>query len=291
MRSGLDRALPGSRPADGVHWVDSLLRCPCELHNEVTIDRAAATVTCTLENCRLKGRIFPIIDDQPVLVDFDQSVLDEATTIERGAPTLVTRSSSWKHALSLLVFGDKPMARRNAVRFLEMVKARNAHDPVVLVVGGATIGDGAEPLYEEPGIRLIAFDLYRSEQTQFVADAHSIPLAAGTIDGVWIQAVLEHVLSPEKVVAEIYRVLKPGAWFTLRLPSCSRSTRGLTILRGSRKAAIAGCSAVLSASIPVSSGGRLLSCSGQSDMLSPACCAAARRQLRFAQRCLAALSR
>jgi SAM-dependent methyltransferase len=208
MRSTLDQAPPEPRAAGAVEWLDSLLRCP-GLHHEVTIDRAAAQVTCTLEHCPLAGRVFPIIDGQPILVDFPNSVLDEATTVDREAPILVTRSSGWQHSLSLLVFGDKPMARRNAARFLELVKA-GAPSPVVLVVGGGTIGDGAEALYHEPGIRLIAFDIYRSEQTHFVADAHSIPLAEGSIDGVWIQAVLEHVLSPEKVVAEIYRVLRPG---------------------------------------------------------------------------------
>jgi SAM-dependent methyltransferase len=176
----------------------------------VTIDRAAAIVICTCEHCRLKGRVFPIIGDQPVLDDFSNSVLDEATTIERGAPTLAPRISGGQRVLSRLVFGDKPIARRNAARFLRLVRAVGTPDPVVLVVGGATIGDGAEPLYEEPGIRLIAFDVYRSEQTHFIADAHSIPLAEGTIDGVWVQAVLEHVLSPETVVAEIHRVLRPG---------------------------------------------------------------------------------
>jgi SAM-dependent methyltransferase len=209
MRSRLDGSPPEPHALGGVELLDSLLRCPCELHHEVVIDRAAAKVTCTLGHCQLAGRVFPIIDDQPVLVDFANSVLDEATTIERGAPTLVTRSSGARHALSRLVFGDKPEARRNAARFLDMAKAR-ARNPVILVVGGGTIGDGAEALYQEPGIRLIAFDVYRSEQTHFVADAHSIPLAEGMIDGVWVQAVLEHVLSPERVVAEIYRVLKSG---------------------------------------------------------------------------------
>ena len=43
----------------------------------------------------------------------------------------------------------------------------------------------------------------------FVADAHQLPLANNSIDGVVIQAVLEHVLDPEIVVSEIWRVLKP----------------------------------------------------------------------------------
>ena len=35
-----------------------------------------------------------------------------------------------------------------------------------------------------------------------------MPLQSNSFDGVWIQAVLEHVVEPSKVVSEIYRVLK-----------------------------------------------------------------------------------
>jgi ubiquinone/menaquinone biosynthesis C-methylase UbiE len=43
-----------------------------------------------------------------------------------------------------------------------------------------------------------------------VADGHQLPIADGSVDGVWIQAVLEHVLDPSIVVQEIHRVLTPG---------------------------------------------------------------------------------
>jgi SAM-dependent methyltransferase len=43
-----------------------------------------------------------------------------------------------------------------------------------------------------------------------VADAHQIPLATESVDSVVIQAVLEHVLDPAAVVAEVFRVLKPN---------------------------------------------------------------------------------
>ena len=67
-----------------------------------------------------------------------------------------------------------------------------------------------EPFYPEPRIALVAFDIYASPQVQFVADAHHIPLEDGCFDAVIVQAVLEHVLEPGRVVAEIYRVLKPN---------------------------------------------------------------------------------
>ena len=54
------------------------------------------------------------------------------------------------------------------------------------------------------------FAIYASPLTHFVADAHRIPLADASVDAVWIQAVLEHVLDPWQVVAEIHRVLRDG---------------------------------------------------------------------------------
>jgi len=37
-------------------------------------------------------------------------------------------------------------------------------------------------------------------------------------DAVWIQAVLEHVLDPVRVVAEIHRVLRPGGLVYSEIP-------------------------------------------------------------------------
>lgn len=64
------------------------------------------------------------------------------------------------------------------------------------------------PFYEDTRIELVSFDIYASNTVQFVADAHDIPLPDEEFDAVIIQAVLEHVLNPEKVAAEIYRLLK-----------------------------------------------------------------------------------
>jgi ubiquinone/menaquinone biosynthesis C-methylase UbiE len=67
-------------------------------------------------------------------------------------------------------------------------------------------------------VRLLSFDIYASAFTTFVADAHRIPVRDASIDGVWVQAVLEHVLDPVAVVAEIRRTLKPGAWVYAETP-------------------------------------------------------------------------
>jgi SAM-dependent methyltransferase len=146
-----------------------------------------------------------------VLVDFDQSILLESEVLSESGQSPIKRgkSNSLKKMLVLRLFPSNTVAAKNVMRFLELLK-QDISNPTVLVVGGATTGSGTKALYEDPAIRLIAFDIYATPLTQFIADAHTSPLAANSVDAVWIQAVLEHVLDPWRVVAEIYRVLKPG---------------------------------------------------------------------------------
>lgn len=51
-----------------------------------------------------------------------------------------------------------------------------------------------------------------------LATAERLPFADGEMDFVWIFDVLEHVESPEAVLAEVHRVLKPGGGFHIVLP-------------------------------------------------------------------------
>lgn len=101
-------------------------------------------------------------------------------------------------------------AERCAPRFIEDLVKETKGRPRVLIIGGGTIGNGMEALYAHPGLDLLAFDVYASDNCQFLADGHQIPLQTGSVDGVVIQAVLEHVLNPQLVVHEIYRALRPG---------------------------------------------------------------------------------
>ena len=43
-----------------------------------------------------------------------------------------------------------------------------------------------------------------------ICDGHYLPFESNSYDGVWIQAVLEHVVEPDVVVKEIHRILKEG---------------------------------------------------------------------------------
>ena len=115
----------------------------------------------------------------------------------------------WLYRLYKRLLKSNPVGADNAERLLgELAPA--AASPVILEIGGGTPGPGSDALRSAPVGRFISFDVYASPYVDFIADAHEIPLADSSVDAVWIQAVLEHVIDPRRVVEEIHRVLVDG---------------------------------------------------------------------------------
>ena len=104
--------------------------------------------------------------------------------------------------------GPNPVANRMCHTVLRLARERSSL-PLVLVVGGGAIGSGMDALYVDPRVRVVGTDAYVSANTRLVADGHALPFRDGVFDAILIQAVLEHVLEPQRVVDEIHRVLCP----------------------------------------------------------------------------------
>ena len=80
----------------------------------------------------------------------------------------------------------------------------------VLIIGGGTIGSGMDKFLTACKLKEICFesiDVYFSDNLTAIADAHYLPYKDNSFDAVIIQAVLEHVINPQRVVKEIHRVL------------------------------------------------------------------------------------
>lgn len=167
-------------------------------HLDLTFDAQGTLVSCASSN-----RKYRVFQGAPVLLPMSSVAAEEG---DLGS-LVPRRRSPLSRAVSRFINGSNRVAAINAKKFLELLRSKSKR-PRILVVGAGLIGDGSELLYEAADVDVIAFDIYRTEYVQMVADAHSIPLADGSVDGVWIQAVLEHVLVPEKVVGEMHRVLK-----------------------------------------------------------------------------------
>jgi SAM-dependent methyltransferase len=86
------------------------------------------------------------------------------------------------------------------------------------VVGGGTLGAGMAPLLDHPAVDATETDVWLGPRTRLVCDGHDLPFADGTFDAVVCQAVLEHVLDPPRVVAEMHRVLRPDGLLYSEIP-------------------------------------------------------------------------
>lgn len=104
---------------------------------------------------------------------------------------------------------------------------RGVHGRVLDVGCGA--GQVAKAVKRDrPDLTVIGCDVSRSalsaaemdpQGVEFrAAEAEHLPFRDGELDYVWIFDVLEHVDSPELVLREVARVLKPGAGFHIVLP-------------------------------------------------------------------------
>lgn len=200
-----------SRLMQGIEFlldVNALLCCP---RCRSMLDLERDPIRCSNPDCHYAREGFPRASGQPVLIDFERSIFDRAAYADNRGSVMKRDDTGRGLALRLrrMLTGANPVtpekSREMVIRLLQQ-----SPSPRVLVIGGGAIGAGADPLYATPDIRVVGTDVYASPNTNIVADGHFLPFRDTVFDGVWIQAVLEHVLDPSTVVSEIHRVLKPG---------------------------------------------------------------------------------
>src|SRR5947207_1064219 len=180
-------------------------RCGCPL----LLRAPGSEFCCTNDACGPAGpTAFPVLADRwPVLIDFERSIVaPEQVAPPQPTPGSARGTAAVRRRLRRLVRPVNQVAARN-ISTLDRLLHGDA--PLVLVVGGGSIGNGTDGLYDSERLRLLAFDIVASQHVQLVADAHQIPLISGCVDAVVVQAVLEHVLNPWQVIEEVHRVLKP----------------------------------------------------------------------------------
>ena len=189
------------------------LVCPCGLQSPLLKNEKGYSCSNNLCEHFLEKNSFGHYCGVPLLICFDKcdticrqkdyvgnSVKLESNKSQVGKLGLI------KKKILKYIFEDNKITIKNCENFVSSLVA-NKKNPKVLVIGGGTTGDGAEELWTNSSLSITCVDIYPSPTTDYIADGHYLPFKDGSFDAVWIQAVLEHVVSPEKVVDEIHRVL------------------------------------------------------------------------------------
>lgn len=182
------------------------LQCPCGRKEQLRV--TDGRYFCSGVGCVHAAQPFPSVEATPVLIAFETT--DTICSPDVYATRKVYKARPMRrltHLVRRLVYGVSRRSRENADRFITLAK-RMSPKPSILIIGSGTQGNGTENLWTDPGIVRTGIDIYPSQTVDFIADAHFLPFRDMTFDGVFIQAVLEHVVDPQTVVAEIARVLK-----------------------------------------------------------------------------------
>jgi SAM-dependent methyltransferase len=196
--------------------LSDIIRCP---RCRARLDALDNRLVCTGRACRYASDGFECAGDQPVLIDFEHSIFDRPRP---GDPMLsVLRRDDMRRSLRNRVLdffeGSNQIGVENSQAMLRSLKSLSK-EPALLIIGGGALGAGVETFLQDTSVQVIATDVYASANTQLVTDAHHLPFDDGVFDGVWITAVLEHVIEPQKVVDEIWRVLKPAGMVYAETP-------------------------------------------------------------------------
>ena len=165
--------------------------------------------------CNKCDLFYKIKDGYPILINFNlENVLIKENDIKIKKKNV--HINKLKIEILNFFYGVSKVTETNVVNFLN--KLTNRDSKKVLVIGGATRGSGTDGLWDNNQLEITSLDLVGTENVDYIADAHYLPFKNETFDGVWIQAVLEHVVSPEMVVKEIFRVLKKNGYVYSEIP-------------------------------------------------------------------------
>lgn len=158
--------------------------------------------------CPACGMEFPCVQGVPILLNEANSVFRMADYVQgqaydgaSGYGGSTDGTKGWRRAYRKVAvrLAEAPMP---GVHFDPTQTILQDHpDPEVLVLGA-----GEHRLAYG---RVTYTDVALTPNISCVCDGHDLPFEDGVFDVVFAQAVLEHVCDPQRVVAEITRVLKP----------------------------------------------------------------------------------
>lgn len=182
--------------------------CPC-CHRGALV-REKQTLICP--SC---CGVFPLVDGVPILLNDSNSVFaisdylrqdsyDGANYGSQNEKTSGARCIYRKFAHYISEAGIKT-DHLDAEGAIARLFRESFYRPQILVIGSGNVRypDSGDFVYSDVAI---------TAGVSLIADAHDLPFSNNAFDMVVAVAVLEHVANPQRVVEEIWRVLKPRGY-------------------------------------------------------------------------------
>ncbi|MDB5413564.1 MAG: Methyltransferase domain protein [Rubritepida sp.] len=166
--------------------------------------------------CETCGTRFPVVNGVPVL-------LHEANSVFRASDYVGSEAyqgASGYGGSADRTTGMRKLYRAFARKLSEAPVPRATFDPTEIIFKQMpdaeilVIGSGERDMRGNVTYTDVAF----AKNIACICDGHDLPFPAASFDAVFVESVLEHVCDPQRVVAEVLRVLRPDGFVYAETP-------------------------------------------------------------------------
>lgn len=157
--------------------------------------------------CRSCKAEFPSLDGTPVLIRHDNLIFPLESFVVGRRQALQRRAT-----FSRLIFTPSVNLsfEGSLLAFKEALKRFD--QSYVLVIGSGKQRERLEYFFPRSGrTTLVCCDVDLNASVDLFCDGHELPFGDGVFQGIIATAVLQHVLHPERVATEMFRVLAIGS--------------------------------------------------------------------------------
>ncbi len=190
------------------------LSCPCNKKSD--IHQSHDKLFCSDPECNYfsKHGGFKYLNSTPVLISFLSDTVCEVSRYDENKSPIYSNYVK-RSNFSFLYNFKKIFASNNShltkiVDYLILSIENSNSIKKILIIGAGDGAFGFQSIINHTNVEVTGIDIYPGSLVDYLADAHYLPFKSNIFDIVLIQAVLEHVIDPNIVSEEIFRVLKPS---------------------------------------------------------------------------------
>jgi len=169
---------------------------------------------CGNNKCNYFNKDYLQVNDIPILIPFGEKYCvfkneSNSKFFNVGSKKRedFSRIKKFKLKLKKFLYGENKNTKNNFRKLLKYINK----DSKILIIGGGTIGGGISDFHnwcKNNNLEINSLDVYFSENINVIADAHYLPFPENYFDIVIIQAVIEHLVNPKRVLDEAFHSMK-----------------------------------------------------------------------------------